>query len=417
MTLCASAFAQSVLISGTVTDFSGAPVANAQVALGTGGLTAKSDAQGKFSLSSNVLGVQGQPVINPSAGQIRNGFLNLHLQYASQVDLAVFTAVGEKISSTKVSLAPGNHALPIPDQNGALIYRLNVGEASRSLPNLAKATATNFYDVLKVSAGGYNNYEAILVGAGAGIDTSGMKVVLLKEGNLPKFSFFVTSLVAMRALSKNEKGFGGDLRYGVTGPGAGLRGADRICSDAAELGLKGSSAKQWRAFLSVSDAGNGAKKDAIDRIGPGPWYDRLGRLVSENVTGLISADRPAGDAVVSADLPNENGEPNHTAGGVTMDNHDVLTASDKTGRLQANPNCADWTSTASTSTGGTGGPMMGNGPMAGHSWPANSGKNWMQAHGVAGCAPSVVTGQGSFGGGGVGDGGGYGGIYCFALIP
>jgi hypothetical protein len=29
----------------------------------------------------------------------------------------------------------------------------------------------------------------------------------------------------------------------------------------------------------------------------------------------------------------------------------------------------------------------------------------------------VVSGQGTFGGNGVGDGGGYGGIYCFALVP
>jgi hypothetical protein len=214
-------------------------------------------------------------------------------------------------------------------------------------------------------------------------------------------------------LSGNPKGFGGDLRYGHTGAGAGLRGADKICSDAAERGLTGSAAKQWRAFLSVSDAGNGAKKDAIDRIGPGPWYDRLGRVLATNLAGLLSADRPAGDIVIVEDLPNETGELNHRPGGVEIDNHDVLTGSDKTGRLHTYPNCDNWTTTV-TSGGGTG---MGNGPMAGHAWPARSGTNWMQAHGVSGCAASVVSGQGGPGGGGVGDGGGYGSIYCFALVP
>ena len=115
-----------------------------------------------------------------------------------------------------------------------------------------------------------------------------------------------------------------------------------------------------------------------------------------------------------SDLPNESGELNHSPGGVTVDNHDVLTGSDKTGRLHTNPNCENWTTTT-TAGGGTGG--MGNGPMAGHAWPATSGKHWMQAHGVPGCAASVVSGQGTFGGSGVGDGGGYGGIYCFALVP
>jgi hypothetical protein len=35
----------------------------------------------------------------------------------------------------------------------------------------------------------------------------------------------------MQALSGNEAGFGVDLRYGETGPGAGLRGADKICTE------------------------------------------------------------------------------------------------------------------------------------------------------------------------------------------
>jgi hypothetical protein len=273
---------------------------------------------------------------------------------------------------------------------------------------------------MKVTAAGFTGYEGILFVSSTGIDTTGLKIVLLKDGDLPPFSFFVTSLVAMRALSANENGFGGDLRYGQTGPGAGLRGADKICADVAERGLTGSSAKQWRAYLSVTDAGNGAKMDAIDRIGPGPWYDRLGRVVATNLAGLTTGDRPTGgDAAIAEDLPNESGEPNHSAGGVTMDNHDVLTGSDKTGRLHTNPNCEDWTSLTAATGGGGGGGMggFGNGPMAGHSWPASSGKNWMQAHGVAGCGRSVVTGQGSFGGSGVGDGGGYGGIYCFALVP
>jgi hypothetical protein len=411
-----TSFAQSIRISGIVTDFSGSPVANAQVALGTGGLTASSDAQGRFTLTNGTGILEGKSTIGAFSGTVRNGFLNLRLENNSKVTLAVYSTLGEKLSSQSLTLETGEHALPLYGKRGHFVYKLTANEEDFAFKRLAKAAApaAAFNDVLKVSAGGYINYEGILFAPNAGIDTSGLKVVLLKEGDLPHFSFFVTSLVAMRALSGNEKGFGGDLRYGHSGAGAGLRGADKICADVAERGLPGSASKQWRAFLSVSDAGNGTKKDAIDRIGPGPWYDRLGRLVSTNLAGLTSADRPAGDAVISSDLPNEIGEPNHTAGGVTMDNHDVLTGSDRTGRLHTNPTCEDWTTITSTA-GGTGG--MPKGPMAGHSWPANSGRNWAQAHAVAGCAPSVVSGQGTPGGNGVGDGGGYGGIYCFALVP
>lgn len=407
--------AQSVRISGTVTNFAGSPIANAQVALGIGGLTASSDAQGRFTLTDGT-GI-GDPTISGLSGTIRNGFLNLRLEKKSRVTLSVFSTLGEKLSTQSRTLGSGEHAFPLYGKNGYFIYKLTADEKEFTFKHLAKpaATSAGFNDVLKVTAGGFIGHEGILFAPGTGIDTSGLKIVLLKEGDLPHFSFFVTSLVAMQALSGNPKGFGGDLRYGHTGAGAGLRGADKICADVAERALKGSAAKQWRAFLSVSDAGNGAKKDAIDRIGPGPWYDRTGRVLATNLTGLLSADRPAGgDVTIASDLPNETGVPNHTADGVTMDNHDVLTGSDKAGRIHTYPNCENWTTTT-TPSGGTGG--RGNGPMAGHSWPASSGQNWMQAHGVAGCAASVVTGQGSPSGSGVGDGGGYGGIYCFALVP
>ena len=96
---------------------------------------------------------------------------------------------------------------------------------------------------------------------------------------LEKFSFFVTSLKAMQALSGSPLGFGGDLRFGEQGPGAGLRGADKICSAVAEMSMPGSAQKQWRAFLSVASDADGQPVNAIDRIGEGPWYDRLGRLV------------------------------------------------------------------------------------------------------------------------------------------
>jgi hypothetical protein len=225
-------------------------------------------------------------------------------------------------------------------------------------------------------------------------------------GSDERFSFFVTSLEAMRQLSGNTNGFGGDLRYGMA---SGLDGADKICQTIATN--EGFGNKTWRAFLSVT----AGPVNAIDRVGAGPWYDRLGRLVATGVSGLIAGDRPDGDATVVADLPNEKGVQEHTANS-SVDDHDTLTGSSRQGRLYSTTltsTCNDWTS----AVGSTGR------PMAGHSWPGGPSQNWIQGHTMAGCAPGICLTQSGGGcstacpSGGVGCEGGYGAIYCFALSP
>jgi hypothetical protein len=239
-----------------------------------------------------------------------------------------------------------------------------------------------------------------------------------------RFSFFVTSHAAIIDLAKDPQGFGGDLRYGETGEGAGLRGADRICSEIAERGMPGAGKKQWRAFLSAAAGGaDGGPVHARDRIGQGPWYDRKGRLVGNALADLISGDRPSmADAMIRDDLPNETGTGNHAPDGRQIDNHDTLTASDRNGRYVSGANtCLDWTSssTSTTGTGGAGG-AGGSGPSIGHSWPrsATNGRNWISDHRAGGCGKGVNLGGGSTNGTPtVGSGGGYGGFYCFALTP
>jgi hypothetical protein len=221
--------------------------------------------------------------------------------------------------------------------------------------------------------------------------------------NLPKFSFFVTSLTAIRELA-GTNGFGGDLRYGETGAGAGLRGADKICEKVAEMGLPGASGKEWHAFLSTTTV------DARDRIGAGPWYDRLQRLVAMDIDDLLKT-RPLGaHATIRDDLPNERGEPNHagSADSSGNDNHDVITGSNSSGRHDGGSTCSDWTSTGSNLSG----------PRLGHSWPAMSGNGWIEAHPARGCAAAINLAQNGPGtGNGIGAGGGYGALYCFATTP
>lgn len=255
---------------------------------------------------------------------------------------------------------------------------------------------------------------ALVLVAGCTADTTGSAVSSgTGAGN---FSFFVTSLEVMRDLSGSQDGFGGDF--------GGLAGADNICQQAATRVGYGN--KTWRAFLSATDDGRGNQVNAIDRIGSGPWYDRNGRLIAQNIDGLINRGdsrgegRPDGDPIAVDDLCNEFGEGLMAMG----DTHDVLTGSNAQGQLYSTDitsTCNDWTSTTVTPGGSStgGGRGGGRGSLAvGHSWPAQSGYNWIQVHTESSCAAGVNLVQTGGGDGtSVGSGGGWGAIYCFALTP
>lgn len=238
----------------------------------------------------------------------------------------------------------------------------------------------------------------------------------------------MTSLDAMRRLSGSPDGFGGDLRYGQA---SGLAGADKICTEIAESSMPGSGVKQWRAFLSI--AGNGTPVHARDRIGEGPWYDRLGRVVAENKTALLM-ERPDGaHPAIKEDLPNETGTPNHQPdlNLPEADNHHVLTGSDAQGMLYEDADCPecsgskatclDWTSTSKNN--GVVDPdnsVLAGRPRIGFSWSISNRIHWISGQSEGGCGAGVAI----EGNGGsdpqnpiVGSGGGYGGIYCFALTP
>ncbi|HEY6078663.1 MAG TPA: hypothetical protein VIW29_07660 [Polyangiaceae bacterium] len=281
--------------------------------------------------------------------------------------------------------------------------------------------------------------SASVGGAGAAGTAGGAPV----DPKVAQFSFFLTSLSSIRMVSGSDQGFGGDLRFGEVGDGAGLRGADKICKAIAEIGMAGAGAKDWRAFLSTTaGAPGGGPVHAKSRIGNGPWYDATGRLVSMTLAALIGGNRPGGaDPAIRDDLPNEFGIPNHTAeapgcsGGECPDNHQVLTGTNCVGELYTGggsgsgqneitptcegitppsnaPNpaytCNDWTSKAAEGD-----------PWCGHSWPRQgSGLSWMSAAKDGGCAPCVrIEENGGVSENCVGSAGGYGGFYCFEYRP
>ncbi|MFZ5895626.1 MAG: hypothetical protein ACOY0T_31505 [Myxococcota bacterium] len=243
--------------------------------------------------------------------------------------------------------------------------------------------------------------------------------------NETKFSFFMVSNAALIRESGNANGFGGDL--------GGITGADRICQKVAEYVSPCQSNKVWHAFLSTTT------ENAVDRVGTGPWYDRIGRLVSQNLTNLVM-DRPGGaDAAIRNDLPNENGTPNHNPDGTgNVDNHQTLTGSGTDGKLYTQ-SATPGTNGSATSCGPDVG-ATGQGtwsaeratcwnwtrktnegcPRVGHSWPRQgSGTNWISVWNEGGCAPggTLMETGGLDGTRRVGSAGGYGGFYCFAVTP
>jgi hypothetical protein len=243
----------------------------------------------------------------------------------------------------------------------------------------------------------------------------------LGNDEMPWFSFFTTSLQGLLELAPDKvNGFGGDL--------GGLAGADEICRQLA-LQSNPTDAKTWRAFLSTGGFDGNEPVDAIDRIGDGPWYDYNGRLLAENLEGLIPGEdgRPSGDPQLAEMFSDEYGEPIRASDDI--DNHDSLTGSGPDGRLYTEDDagelatCADWTDNTlrdeQVAEGGGGGGTRGRVPV-GHAWPRSesNGRNWVQDHTVNGCEPGVFI---AVGGGApsdnftVGGGGGYGAFYCFAL--
>jgi hypothetical protein len=229
-----------------------------------------------------------------------------------------------------------------------------------------------------------------------------------EPAELERFSFFVTSLEGLQRLSGSQNGFGGDLRHGQA---HGLLGADTICEALADSSMPGASAKGWRAFLSAAEGPEGGVVDAIDRVGQGPWYDRLGRLVARTPAALLN-ERPLGaDETIVNDLPNEFGVPNHTPdpGGDPVDNHHMLTGTDENGRLHdETATCNDWSSTSDNAGK----------PRVGFAWPSDTRRSWISQQDEAGCAPGVNIDQETPpdpDAPSVGSGGGYGGFYCFAL--
>lgn len=441
---------QTISLKGVVSGKGGTPINGATVTLAKQKKTVTTNAQGVYEITG--VGIFEKKALSQIHQQVAidRGILSITLTKAMPVTIELFDMKGKQLDRiVDQSVAAGDYQFNIMQHTyGTMMMALRVttgeyvstlsylplangkrtiGSSTKASSTLAKAKAV--VDTLKVSATGFSPVSVTLE------SLQGEKNITLDSASaLEPFSFFLTSMKGLQELSKNEKGFGGDLRFGKTGQGAGILGADSICQCLAEKSMPGSKVKEWRAFLSAKKGVDGKVVNAIERIGEGPWYDRLGRLLANNKSELV-ADRPTNaDKDIKNDLPNEYGVLNHRPdpNKPVVDNHLTITGSNSKGMLYDGKEsggsfpgmgtagdsingwtCDDWTSTTSKAT-----------PRAGMSWPQTMGggmKNWISVWNMSGCEagydldestmagkPNVFT---------IGNGGGYGGFYCFARKP
>jgi hypothetical protein len=446
-----SIFGQVISLNGTVSNSKSKPVAGANVSLAVKKLTAVTDSKGAYSMSTNVA-IETPAFILPETDAISivNNMVMVNVSGPVAVKIEMFDMRGNllehiidratsagtyRFDPSRRSFASGMMILRIeagsaistfrfmPSSNGNQLISTSATAALKG-SKLAKVEAV--VDTLIVSAAGYNLKKVPIS------SYSGKNDISLDTQVLEKFSFFVTSLKAIQELSKSQNGFGGDFRFGKTGQGAGLLGADSICQCIAERSMQGSKVKQWRAFLSAAKGPDGQQVNAIDRIGNGPWYDRLGRTVALTKSDLLQ-NRPKNiDDDIKDDLPNEDGIPNHRPDPTksAVDDHLTVTGSDSTGKLfSATATCEDWTSTSTTTSKprsglswirkGFGG--FGKTRFGGDSQMMTNMQNWISVWSLPGCEAGIdleeSTGAGKPGVKIIGSGGGYGGFYCFALTP
>jgi hypothetical protein len=201
-------------------------------------------------------------------------------------------------------------------------------------------------------------------------------------------SFFITSV-----------GKGDGANYG------GLAGADAYCAQMAQAGaIPTPPGRTWRAYLSAAAANGQPAVNARDRIGAGPWYNKNGQLIANNVADLhgdVERDR---NAINKTFALTEKGTVVNGVGDMP-NQHDILTGSDSFGRARAGADdntCSNYTSNASPAPGTPRG--QGPGVWLGHHDRTGGGNSsWNATHKSAGCSQANLVATG-----------GAGLLYCFA---
>jgi hypothetical protein len=159
--------------------------------------------------------------------------------------------------------------------------------------------------------------------------------------------------------------------------------------------------KTWHAYLSTTSVGTEPAVSARDRIGDGPWFNSKGVQIAANLAQLHEENDTDNNLTAATALDERGnvvpGRNNRPAG--VANEHDILTGSGADGRALTgtpNPNCANWTSDASS----------GAVAQVGHCDRDGLGANptsWNTSHTTPGCSQQQLNSVG-----------GAGRFYCFA---
>ena len=205
-----------------------------------------------------------------------------------------------------------------------------------------------------------------LTGAGLTADVQAQQAAM---------SFFITSV---------GKGNGADL--------GGIAGADAHCQALAQAA--GSTATNWRAYLSTTEPGGTAGVNARERIGKGPWHNAKGVMVAKSVADLhsdnVNINKQTGLTEKGEVVGGSGDKPNQ---------HDVLTGSDPQGMFSTadgDTTCGNWTSSSEGSA------IVGHHDRSGLGKKSRHMTSWNSSHGSRGCSQDNLISSG-----------GAGLLYCF----
>jgi len=198
---------------------------------------------------------------------------------------------------------------------------------------------------------------------------TGLGLTAAVEAQQAGLSFFVTSV---------GKGNGADL--------GGLDGADAHCLALAKA--VGSTATNWRAYLSTTAPGGEAGINARDRIGKGPWQNAKGVIVAKSIDDLHSN----ANNINKETALTEKGEV-VSGRGDAVNTHDILTGSDPQGLFSTaggDTTCGNWTKSAEGSA------IVGHHDRSGLKETRHM-KSWNSSHGSRGCSQDLLKASGGAG--------------------
>lgn len=193
--------AQTINISGKVTDIGSTPISGANVKLENAGLTTTTGADGSFNLSG-IIGINfhiNRPLSRKLSITINDGLMTVHIRERSTVKINAYTIQGKAVSAVQQTMDVGTYYITQPFKgSGVYFYAIQSGDdefvlKSPSFGAGSQATAAAFQvlsfgvpdrraqghvpvnDLIAVTKNGYLNYRVKVTKS----DTSGIEIKMI----------------------------------------------------------------------------------------------------------------------------------------------------------------------------------------------------------------------------------------------